>query len=296
MLGNWPRCLKRTSASWRYLGQVGARQSSSASPPPFNPRSTFKLTKPPCPTWNLGHGLPASFAIQEGQESARKTWDMSTTPSRDAYRLLTSAIVPRPIALVSTVSAEGHTNLAPFRFACAIHLVSHNPPIVSISFSLSPRRPKDTRENILKTKEFTVNIISESFAEAANATAVESPADVNEWIVSGLTMEPSTTVKPSLVKESPVCMECELFSSQDISPPNSSDITTTVVLGLIKKVHVCESILVDDGTSIDPSKLRPIARLGGRAYGRLLEGFNLPSVVWKSVHEDYRNLAKRQVP
>ena len=69
-----------------------------------------------------------------------------------------------------------------------------------------------------------------------------------------------------------------------------------MVLGLIKKVHVRESILVDDGTSIDPSKLRPIARLGGRAYGRLLEGFNLPSVVWKSIREDYHNLAKRQVP
>jgi len=84
--------------------------------------------------------------------------------------------------------------------------------MVSIAFSLSPRRPKDTRENILNTKEFTVNIISESFAEAANATAVESPADVNEWIVSGLTMEPSAAVKPSIVKESPVCMECECSS------------------------------------------------------------------------------------
>lgn len=289
-------CLKRTSASWRYQGQVGAlflRQSSSASPPPFNPRSTFKFTEPPYPAWNLGHGLPANFAIQEGRESARKTWDMGTTPSRDAYRLLTSAIVPRPIALVSTVSTEGHPNLAPFSY---FSMVSHNPPMISIAFSLSPRRPKDNRENILNTKEFTVNIISESFAEAANATAVESPADVNEWIVSGLTMEPSTTVKPSLVKESPVCMECELYSSQDISALNSSDITTTVVLGLIKKVHVRESILDDDGTSIDPSKLRPIARLGGRAYGRLLEGFNLASVVWKSVREDYHNLAKRQVP
>lgn len=65
--------------------------------------------------------------------------------------------------------------------------------MVSISFALSPRRPKDTRENILATKKFTVNIISEPFIEAANSTSVESPADTDEWLISGLTMEPSVS-------------------------------------------------------------------------------------------------------
>lgn len=72
--------------------------------------------------------------------------------------------------------------------------VSHHPPLVSISFRLSPARPKDTRENILATKEFTVNIISEHFVEAANSASTEAPADVNEWVVSGLTMSPSVSI------------------------------------------------------------------------------------------------------
>lgn len=69
--------------------------------------------------------------------------------------------------------------------------VTHNPPLLSVSFSLSPKKQKDTRENILATKEFVVNIISEPFVEAANSASVEAPADVDEWIWSGLTKEPS---------------------------------------------------------------------------------------------------------
>jgi flavin reductase (DIM6/NTAB) family NADH-FMN oxidoreductase RutF len=71
--------------------------------------------------------------------------------------------------------------------------VSHNPPLLSISFNLSPKKPKDTRENILATKEFVVNIVSEAFIEAANSASVEAPSDVNEWTWSGLTMEPSVS-------------------------------------------------------------------------------------------------------
>jgi flavin reductase (DIM6/NTAB) family NADH-FMN oxidoreductase RutF len=71
--------------------------------------------------------------------------------------------------------------------------VSHNPALLSVSFALSKSRPKDTRENILATKEFTVNIISEPFVEAANATSIEAPADIDEWVVSGLTPEPSVS-------------------------------------------------------------------------------------------------------
>ena len=100
--------------------------------------------------------------------------------------------------------------------------------MVSISFSLSTRRPKDTRNNILATKEFTVSIISEAFSEAANSSSVESPADTDEWIISGLTKESSvsqsadaklsilpcdlwqTLVKPPFVRESAVSMECEV--------------------------------------------------------------------------------------
>jgi flavin reductase (DIM6/NTAB) family NADH-FMN oxidoreductase RutF len=71
--------------------------------------------------------------------------------------------------------------------------VAYNPPIISVSFRLSPRQPKNTRDNILATKQFVVNLISEPFVEAANETSVEAPADVSEWDISGLTQEPSVS-------------------------------------------------------------------------------------------------------
>jgi len=166
--------------------------------------------------------------------------------------------------------------------------------MVSVSFALSPKRPKDTRENILATKEFIVNIISEPFIEAANSTSVESPADTDEWLISGLTMEPSTgSVKPPLVRESAVSLECELYSSQDITVAESSEVSTTVILGTIKKIHIRESVLAEDGLSVDPAKLRPVARLGGTAYARLLDIFHLPRVSWKDIQEKYYNMQRR---
>ncbi|KAG5648512.1 hypothetical protein DXG03_003123 [Asterophora parasitica] len=136
-----------------------------------------------------------------------------------------------------------------------------------VSFRLSPARPKDSRENILANKEFTVNIISEALVEAANASSVEAPADVDEWILSGLTMV-----------------------SSDISPPDSTEITTTLVLGLVKKIHIRRSVLDESGSSVDPSKLRPVARLGNRSYSRLLDVFDLPRIPWETAVDGYREL------
>ncbi|KAK1232337.1 hypothetical protein PQX77_004542 [Marasmius sp. AFHP31] len=172
-------------------------------------------------------------------------------------------------------------------------MVSHNPPLVSVSFLLSTKRPKDTRENILSTGEFTVNIISENFVEAANSCSVEAPASVDEWIVSGLTMEPSREVKPPCVKESAVSIECKLHFHHDITALDSQQITNTLVLGLIKQVHVRESVLSPDGLQIDPALLRPVARLGGTAYSRLTDGFELPRVSWKASRDEISRLSEQ---
>lgn len=240
-------------------------------------------TQSPNPAWKLGQ----KTAELAEEDARRKHWDMGTTSPRDAYKLMTSAIIPRPIAFVSTISNEGIPNLAPFSY---FSMVSHNPPMVSISFSISRRRPKDTRENILSTREFTVNIISESFVEAANATSVESPATTDEWILSGLTPKPSLSVKPPLVHESSVSLECELYSFQDICAPRTSHITTTVVLGLIKHMHVRENVLDDTGEAVDPGKLQPVSRLGGVRYGRVTEAFELPRIDWDAMGGSYNGL------
>ncbi|KAF9033251.1 hypothetical protein BDZ89DRAFT_1231438 [Hymenopellis radicata] len=282
----------------------------------LTPRRSFRLSSSPRPTWKIGEGVSESW--KNASQTPRKSWDMKETPTRDAYRLLTSAIIPRPIAFVSTLSEDGVPNLAPFRYCCIwpffdneltrfqllLHglykkselsfratssQVSSNPPMLSVSFSLPSKRKKDTRENILATKEFTVNLISESFVEASNITAVET-SEVNEWLLSGLTMEPSTDVKPACVQESAICMECELYSYQDIVPSGHTTPTTTLALGLIKRVHARESVLHDDGITVDPKKLQIVSRLGGLAYGKLVEGFEVPRPSWKELREEYQNM------
>ncbi|KAJ7901915.1 hypothetical protein B0H14DRAFT_2669091 [Mycena olivaceomarginata] len=241
-------------------------------------------TGPSNPNWTYGDGS----AQWLDSKFPRKSFDFSRMSSSDTYKILTSAIVPRPIALISSLATDGVPNLAPFSY---FSMVGNVPPLISVSFSLS-KRSKHTRENIAATKEFTVNIVSEPFAEAANCTAAEAPAEVDEWILSGLTMTPSTLVKPACVLESAVSLECELYFLKDLSPPNSELLTTTLVLGLIKKAHVHESVLDAEGAAVDPAKLRPIARLGGTTYARVLEGFDLERTSWKKARPAYEQLAR----
>ncbi|KAF8806414.1 hypothetical protein BYT27DRAFT_7101408 [Phlegmacium glaucopus] len=256
--------------------------------PPFDHTSKFQLVDSPSPSWRIGDGLPPEMHHwKEVTSASRKTWDFTNLENgvRDSYKILTSAIIPRPIALVSTLSLDGIPNLAPFSY---FSMVSHNPPMISLSFSLSERRPKDTRDNILNSKEFTVSIISEPFVEAANSTSVESPADHDEWIFSGLSKENSHDVEPPFVRESAICMECELYHAKDIGFNPSDKPTTTVILGLIRKIHVRESVLSGDGQTVDPAKLQCVSRLGGTMYARLLEGFEVPRVSWKVTREKYQ--------
>ncbi|KAG2132005.1 uncharacterized protein EDB93DRAFT_1094114 [Suillus bovinus] len=259
-----------------------SNEPSENSGQPFNSAASFRVTDPPNPNWQLRQSLPdhvepgKSWKAEE--EKGWKTWNLSDISPRDVYPLLTSCIVPRPIALVSSTSSDGIPNLAPFRG------VAHNPPLLSISFSHSVQtgKSKDTKENILATKEFTVSIISEPFIEAANTTCIDAPADVDEWDISGLTRSASIDVRPPWVKESAISFECELFHSYDICLPNSDKVTNTLVLGLIKRAHVRESVLTASGT-VDPAKLRAVSRLGGDMYARIGEGFELSRPAWKVI-------------
>ncbi|KAI0081303.1 hypothetical protein K474DRAFT_1656808 [Panus rudis PR-1116 ss-1] len=236
--------------------------------------------------WKLGDGLAYTSPLHEEwkaqEEEGWKTWCGKTTPSREMYRLLTSSIIPRPIAFVSSLSADGVPNLAPMSY---FNVVSHNPPLLSVSLSLSPRRPKDTRENIKATKQFTVNIISEPFIEAANSCSIEAPDYINEWKVSGLTPEPSILVKPARVKESAVNFECELYESLDFSSSPGESPSTSLILGLIKQIHVRNAVLDDTKQTVDAAKLRPVARLGGNAYTTLGNIFELDRPSWRALKD-----------
>jgi flavin reductase (DIM6/NTAB) family NADH-FMN oxidoreductase RutF len=189
----------------------------------------------------------------------------STTPQNN-YKLLIGSIVPRPIAFVSTISADGIPNLAPFSFFTAI---SGNPPVVC--FAPTHRVPsKDTLANVRGVGEFVVNIVSEEFAEKMNLCSGEYPAGVSEFEVAGLTPVPSDLVRPPRVLESHVNMECRLLQIVDIS---SQPLGGSLIIGEVIRFHVDDAIVED--FRIDPDKLRAIGRMGGTSYTRTGDRFDM---------------------
>jgi len=188
---------------------------------------------------------------------------------QDFYRLLIGAIVPRPIAFVSTVSPEGIHNLAPFSFFTGI---SANPPVICFCpMRRSGAAPhKDTLYNIMRTREFVVNIVSEEFAEKMNICSGEYPPEVDEFAAAGLTPLASDLVKPARVAESHVQMECKLYLTIEIgSQPGSGNL----VLGEVLRMHVDDRVVTD--YRIDPDRLRAIGRMGGNSYTRTGDRFDM---------------------
>ena len=187
----------------------------------------------------------------------------------DTYKLLIGAIVPRPIAFVSTLSPEGIANLAPFSFFTG---VSANPPVICFC-PMRRRGPvphKDTLHNIAVTREFVVNIVSEEFADKMNITSAEFPPEVDEFEAAGLTPIPSDLVKPPRVKESHVHMECKLYLLVEVGGMDGSG---NLVLGEVLRFHIDDQYF--HNFKIDPDRLRPIGRMGGATYTRTTDRFDL---------------------
>jgi flavin reductase (DIM6/NTAB) family NADH-FMN oxidoreductase RutF len=194
------------------------------------------------------------------------TINPAETERKQVYKLMTGSIVPRAIAWVSSLSADGQPNLAPFSFFTA---VSSEPP--TILFCPSRRSTdngeKDTYHNILASREFVVNFVTERNAEAMNLTATEFPTEVNEFERAGLTPIPSVMVKAPRVLESPIHFECKLVQTLDIGDGH-------IVIGEIVYMHFSEE-LYRTGNYIDTLAFQPIGRLAGNNYSRVNELFQL---------------------
>jgi flavin reductase (DIM6/NTAB) family NADH-FMN oxidoreductase RutF len=196
-------------------------------------------------------------------------FDPGNHSAGDIYKLMVGSIVPRPIALVSSLDEKNVRNLAPFSYFTAC---SSNPPVVVFCPILRPAPPqaKDTLRNVLATREFVVNIVSEDFAQGMNATAAQVPPEVDEFELSGLTPIPSELIKPPRVGESPIHMECRLLQTVQVSDKPGGG---TLVLGEVLRFHVREDLI--DDFRIDPDKLRAIGRMAGSTYARTTDRFEL---------------------
>ncbi len=201
-----------------------------------------------------------------GELDGKVIIDPATTEPLNNYKLLVGAVVPRPIAFVSTVSPEGVANLSPFSF---FTVASANPPV--LCFSATFREPcKDTLVNVRAMKEFVVNIVSEEFAAKMNATSAEFPYGVDEFEMSGLTAVPSDLVRPPRVKESHVNMECRLLQTVEVS---NQPLGGTLILGQVVRFHVDDAIFEE--FRIDPDKLGAVGRMAGSTYARTKDRFDL---------------------
>lgn len=200
----------------------------------------------------------------------RMELDPSTRPWKSVYKLMIGAIVPRPIGWVSTVSASGQPNLAPYSFFSG---VCANPPTVLFCPMIrgSDGATKDTINNIRATEEFVVNIVTDGVAAAMNISATELPSNVNEFERAGVTPAPSVAVQAPRVGESPIHFECRLAEIVEIGNKPGGG---SVVIGRVVHVHADDSVIFD-GDKVDLAKLRPIGRLAGRAYCRVTDTFEM---------------------
>lgn len=186
----------------------------------------------------------------------------------EAHALLVGAIVPRPIALVSTVNEKGIYNIAPFSFFSAL---SVKPALVG--FGVARKRDgqkKDTLINIEETKDFVINVVNEDLAQAMNLTSGEYAPQVDEFKVANLTPALSDLIKSPRVAESPVNLECQLWQILEFGQLPAQ---TSFIIGEVLRVHINEDVW-EDGV-IKALKLKAIGRLGEDYYCRIREIFEM---------------------
>ncbi|MGA3136095.1 MAG: flavin reductase family protein [Terracidiphilus sp.] len=200
---------------------------------------------------------------------------------RQIYKLMTGIIVPRPIALVSTMDRNGVANLAPFSFFNGVGSV---PPTVLFCPSVRAPKPsvpgagldfrrdirKDTLRNVEETGEFAVNVVSEAIAAAANAASAEVPPEVDEFVLAGLTPIPSETIRPPRVAESPAQMECKLLQVIYTSREPGGGV---IVLGEVVRFHLREDLFQD--FRVDPAGLDAVGRMAGNTWVRTRDRIQL---------------------
>jgi flavin reductase (DIM6/NTAB) family NADH-FMN oxidoreductase RutF len=207
---------------------------------------------------------------------------MDVVPSqlahRELYNILISAVVPRPIAWVSSLGASGQPNLAPFSF---FNAVCGKPPLLAFAPGMRlPKKsaaagqpgavPKDTLRNIRETGEFVINLVPYQLAEAMNLTSGDYDTSVDEFEVANVASAPSKIVRPRRVAESPVSFECKLYKILDFNPEPEGG---SLVIGEIVSIQIDEHHMKEGRIHRDSLDL--IGRMGGMQYTRTTQRFEM---------------------
>jgi flavin reductase (DIM6/NTAB) family NADH-FMN oxidoreductase RutF len=211
----------------------------------------FPFTQTRNPAWQAGDGANDNGASLKHEHISIDPY----APGRPAafnYKLMISAIIPRPVGFVSTRSADGSsTNLAPFSY---FTMVNHDPPVFVLGYAGGFDNAKDSLRNLNETKECVINIISEHYIEAANATSVNAPYGISEWALTGLTPAECEEVKASRVKEAIFSVEAKLMETKEFES-RATPGKKTGVLAIVEGVRFWarEDAVNEERNLIDPA-------------------------------------------
>lgn len=192
--------------------------------------------------------------------------DLKDLKTAERQYYLQHVVAPRPVCFASTIDKAGNVNLSPFSF---FNMFSSHPPIVIFSPARRVRdnTTKHTLENVKEVPEVVINIVTYDMVQQVSLASCEFPKEVNEFAKAGFTAEPATLIKPPMVKESKVKMECRVI---EIKPLGSEGGAGNLVICEVMRMHIDDS-LIDENKKIDQRKIHHIARLGGDWYCKVDE-------------------------
>jgi flavin reductase (DIM6/NTAB) family NADH-FMN oxidoreductase RutF len=197
-------------------------------------------------------------------------FDFAALTERQRYKLLIGTVIPRPIAFVTTLSKDGRRNAGPFSF---FNVLTHDPAIVAIGVeNYADMRFKDTSRNIRETEEFTVHIVDSALVERMEICAIKFGPEVDEIAEAGLTTVPGTMVRSPRILEAPAALECKRYMTLEVGKARE------IILGQVVGLFVREDAVDMQNLHIDQIKMDAIGRLGGHAYTRTRDQFDIKTL------------------
>lgn len=197
-------------------------------------------------------------------------FDFAKLTERERYKLLIGTVIPRPIAFVTTVNAEGRRNAGPFSF---FNVLTHDPAIVAIGVeNYADMRFKDTSRNIRETEEFTVHIVDGALVEQMEICAIKFGPDVDEIAEAGLTTVPGLKVRSPRIVEAPAALECRRYMTLEVGRARE------IILGEVLGVFVRDDAVNLSNLHIDQIKMDAVGRLGGHSYAWIREQFDIKTL------------------
>jgi len=192
-------------------------------------------------------------------------FDFAELAPRERYKLLIGTVIPRPIALITTVSADGVPNAGAFSF---FNILTHDPAIMAVGIEYrADGQPKDTAANILATGHFTVHISDQALVDQMEICSIKFSPEIDELAVAGLETVPGETVASPRILAAPAAFECHLLQTVPVSPAR------VIVLGEVKRMFVRETLVDPETLHVDQIGIDAVGRLGGHLYARQLDQF-----------------------